>query len=123
MARKILIVDDDPNIRKTLARILTDWGYEASGAADGLAALEAIRSAPPALVLLDMQMPGMGGLEFLKAVRAVQPDLAVIMITGVEDEEQAKKSMELGASDYIVKPFDFDYLRDSVRAKLATVLE
>ena len=123
MKRSILVVDDDPNIRKTLSRIIAGWGYDVEEATDGNDALRHVAQHKPALVLLDIQMPGMGGLEFLKKAHEASPDLAIIMVTGVEDEQQARKAMELGAADYIVKPFDFDYLQTSVKAKLATIVE
>ncbi len=121
MAYKILIVDDEETIRRTISRILKSDDYEVATAENGVAALEWVAANSPDLVLLDINMPKMDGIEFLKKARKIKADLAVIMLTASMDEQEALKTMELGASDYITKPVDVQYLLTSVQAKLATL--
>ncbi|MFH2201478.1 MAG: response regulator [Elusimicrobiota bacterium] len=119
MAYKILVVDDEDSVRRAIRRILESDNYEVAEAGNGLEALEWVRRSLPDLILLDLNMPKMGGLEFLQAARKINANLAVIMLTASVDEQEAAKTMELGASDYITKPVDVDYLLSSVQAKLA----
>ncbi|MFQ5693094.1 MAG: response regulator, partial [Nitrospinota bacterium] len=77
---------------------------------------------PPHLVLLDIRMPGMGGVETLKKIKEFDSQIGVIMVTAVHDEEMAKRTMEHGAYDYVTKPIDFNYLNLVVFAKIAEVL-
>lgn len=123
MAHKILVVDDDASVRGVLVRFLKKLGYAVAEAADGAAGLEAVKNDSPSLVLLDIQMPKMTGIEFLREARKLRPELAVIMVTGQGDEEVAQEAMKLGAVDYVSKPLDFGYLETSVKAKLATLLK
>jgi DNA-binding response OmpR family regulator len=118
-ARKILVVDDDELVRNALSRYLTVEGYDVETAADGEAGLKRLHDDPPSLVLLDLNMPKMGGLEFLKAEKTGRVGVPVILVTAVEDEALAKSAMRLGAADYILKPIDFGYLSTAIRAILA----
>ena len=122
MQKTVLIIDDDPDNRILLSRFVTEWGYRAETAAEGKTGLAKLRDINPSLVLLDLIMPGMDGLQFLKSARELRPELAVIVISGVDDEEIAKRAMTLGAVDYLVKPFVASYLENSVRAKLAAII-
>jgi DNA-binding NtrC family response regulator len=119
MDKKILIVDDEPKIRALLEKFLTKKGYQVVTAASGQEAIEKVKTDNPALVLMDIRMPGMDGLTAMKKIKEVSPKVGVIMITGVKDEEVAKKAMELEAFDYITKPFDLNYLETSLMVKLA----
>jgi len=119
MDKKILIVDDEPRIRTVLERFLTRKGYKIVIAASGQEAIEKVKTDNPLVVLLDIRMPGMDGLAAMKKIKEVSPKTGVIMITGVKDEEVAKKAMELEAFDYITKPFDLNYLETCLMVKLA----
>src|SRR5215213_6989325 len=95
----ILLVDDDAHVRKSVCRLLRVWGYDARAVADGEAGLDAMREAPPALVLLDVTMPGLSGLGVLQAI-AADPALAgvpVVMLSGEDDTRTREEAARLGA--------------------------
>lgn len=121
MEATVLVVDDDLTVQETLQRFLEQKGYEVHTAADGEAALEAVQRLGPDIMLLDIRMPGMDGLEVLQRIRDEEIDVGVIMISGQADEETARRTLEQGAADYITKPFDLDYLELSLVAKLMTL--
>jgi DNA-binding NtrC family response regulator len=107
---RILIVDDEEIVRESLCSWLEKDGYTVETAADGLTALERLRQSEWSILLVDLKMPGMDGLQVLDAARKIHPALAVVMITAYATVETAVKAIKLGASDYIVKPFDPDEL-------------
>jgi len=113
-AGKVLVVDDEPEVRQVLLEFLTGRGYEVSAAAGGAEALDIVETIRPNLVLLDVAMPGMDGVETLKRIVAVDPSLAVIMVTANADIGVTSKLLALGAVDYVPKPFDLDYLDQAV---------
>lgn len=115
---KILVVDDEKEFCNLLQRFLTKVGYEVDIALDGEAALENIKVDPPSLVLLDMKMPGMGGLEVLERIREKGTKPPVIMITASSEEELRQKALSMGANGYFIKPIDFKLLEDIVTASL-----
>lgn len=117
-AKKILIVDDNLQIRSLLERFLIKKGFYALTAASGEEALEKIKTAKPLIVLLDIKMPGMDGLMTLKRIKEINEDIGVIMITGVEDENIGEEALKLGAYDYITKPLDLDYLEMCLLTKI-----
>ncbi len=121
MAGRVLVVDDDPNVQEILREFLSAKGYEVISAGDGAEGLRRVKEERPHLILLDIQMPKMDGLEVLRQLRAIDPAVGVIMITGVNEEEIARKAMELGAFDYIVKPLDLPYLEQSLWYKITTM--
>ena len=123
MVANILVVDDDPSVRTLLSSFLKLLGYDFQLAEDGQAALDSIRKNRPDLVLLDIAMPKMGGLEFLKASKSIYPELPVIMITARVDDELAKTAMEGGAADYITKPIGLEYLATTIKAMLAITMD
>jgi DNA-binding NtrC family response regulator len=102
----ILIVDDEEIVRESLSGWLEKDGYTVSTAPDGPTALERVREGAWSILLVDLKMPGMDGLQVLEAARKLQPDAAVVMITAYATVETAVKAIKLGATDYIVKPFD-----------------
>lgn len=104
-ARTILVVDDDPSNRMTVEKILQKEGYRVLLASEGAEALTLIRRDPVALVLTDFKMPGMTGIELLRAARAIQPDLEVVIMTAYGTVEAAVEAMKDGAYDFISKPF------------------
>jgi two-component system nitrogen regulation response regulator NtrX len=115
---RILIVDDEKNIVGSLQDILSDEGYEVHTASDGLDALEMIQADPPDLVLLDIWLPGMDGIEVLKAVKAYYPEIQVLIMSGHGTIDTAVKATKLGASDFIEKPFSLDALTQSIEKAL-----
>ena len=108
MFPSILIVDDEPSILKTLGGLLSDEGFEVITAPNGYEALKIIDTEPPDLVLLDIWMPGIDGIETLKEIRKENPYIQVIIITGHGNIETAVKATKLGAFDLIEKPLSID---------------
>jgi DNA-binding response OmpR family regulator len=120
MSKVILVVDDEPNILLSLEYLMQQAGYEVRSARDGDAALEAMESALPDLVLLDVMMPKRDGYEVCQAIRA-RPEwkgVKVIMLTAKGREVEREKGMSLGADDYVTKPFATQELVDKVRQVL-----
>ncbi|HYB20755.1 MAG TPA: sigma-54 dependent transcriptional regulator, partial [Thermodesulfobacteriota bacterium] len=118
MAKQILVVDDEERIRQSLNGILKDEGYEVLEAKDGAQALKQIDSDPPELILLDIWMPGMDGMEVLERVKGQIPNLPVIMISGHGNIELAVKAVKLGAYDFIEKPLSLEKVLLSVNNAL-----
>jgi response regulator RpfG family c-di-GMP phosphodiesterase len=114
----VLVVDDEEPIRRTLVRYLAGAGYHAIGAASAEAGLEAVRSHTVAAVLSDIRMPGMSGVDFLSRALAVDPDLAVIMLTGVDEPTTAIQCLRQGAADYLIKPVELEELGLALRYAL-----
>jgi DNA-binding response OmpR family regulator len=107
MKPRILVVDDIEDLRELLAVALSPIA-EVSQAADGRGALLKMKSEKPALVLLDISLPDMSGLDVLAAARKLNPELIVVMLTGDADTTVAKKALSLGASAFVTKPFSMD---------------
>lgn len=103
---RVLIVDDEENLRQTLARILRTAGCETSEAAQGKEALTLIQHNSYDLVFLDINLPGMNGIQVLSKIRKIDPDLSVIILTGFGTLETAMEALRLGALDYLLKPYD-----------------
>jgi len=116
-AGRILIVDDDPQIRRVMRVTLTGQEYEVDDAKDGEATLEKLRAQRFDLVLLDMNMPGMTGLETCRAIRA-QSEIAIIMLTVRDSEEDKVEALDAGADDYVTKPYNAPELLARIRAAL-----
>ncbi len=121
MAR-ILVVDDEIAIVDVLKSFLEDKGHKVFTAFDGEEAVVSAKQERPHLILLDIYLPKLDGLEVLKAVRKFDESVGVIMITAFREEQTAKEALSLGAFDYITKPFDFDYLERSLETKLQLML-
>ncbi|MFC1491580.1 response regulator [Nitrospinota bacterium] len=119
---KILVVDDEQDLLDFMKPALEKKGYEVETASSGEEALEKVKEHRPHLMLLDIRMPGMGGIETLKQAKEIDPRLGVIMVTAVHDEEVAKRAMEFGAHDYVTKPIDFNYLNLTVMTKIVDLL-
>ena len=109
-----LIVDDEKNIRLTLSQALETLGAEIDTAANGEEALTKLKGRKFGLILLDIRMPGMDGMEVLRQVREIRPDIRVIMITAYGTVESAVEAMKLGAVDFLQKPFDPEEIRELV---------
>ncbi|MCM8831487.1 MAG: response regulator [Candidatus Omnitrophica bacterium] len=106
----ILIVDDEEGIRRVLCEFCKNLGYKTIEAKNGKEAIQIVNSENISVVLLDMRMPEMDGIQTLQKLLEINPKLKIIMITAVDDEDKVKKTIELGASGYLLKPFDFVYL-------------
>ena len=117
MAR-ILVVDDEQDVCDMLEKFLKIKGYEVSTALSGEDALALVKKEKPHIVLLDIRMPEMDGLECLERIKEIDKEIGVIMITALKQEEVGKKAMELGAYDYITKPLSLQYLQDCLMVKL-----
>ena len=110
MSKRILVVDDDAAIRKTFEQHLTEQGYSVSTAESAEEALSHLQDIEPALMIADIRMPGIDGIELLKRVKAVTDDIDVLVMTAHEDMETAVAAMKAGAYDYLVKPLDLDQI-------------
>ncbi|MBC7927613.1 MAG: response regulator transcription factor [Bryobacteraceae bacterium] len=117
---RILVVDDEPQIRRVMRMTLSAEGYEVYEARTGEKALEELRAHRFDLVLLDMNLPGAGGLEICRAMRA-NSDIAVVMLTVRNTEEDKVAALDAGADDYITKPFSTPELLARIRASLRRV--
>ena len=115
---KILVVDDDAGHRSMLLTLLADWGYCLEGARDGETAVALCRSQPFELVLMDVRMTGMSGIEALKEIKSRQPDLPILIMTAYSDVKTAVEAIKSGAYDYLTKPLDFDDLRHGMERAL-----
>ncbi|PPH54095.1 MtrAB system response regulator MtrA [Rathayibacter sp. AY1E2] len=117
MSARILVVDDDAALAEMIGIVLRADGYDVSFCADGSGALEAFRRARPDLVLLDLMLPGIDGIEVCRAIRA-ESGVPVIMLTAKSDTSDVVQGLESGADDYMVKPFDPKELVARIRTRL-----
>ncbi|HYU77323.1 MAG TPA: sigma-54 dependent transcriptional regulator, partial [Ktedonobacteraceae bacterium] len=120
MSLSILIIDDEPHLPHQFARYLKKHGYEVFTAADGEAGLQELQKNSIDLVLLDLRLPKMGGMDVLKEIRQGDQELPVVMLTAHGDVQTAVTAMKLGASDYLLKGFDLDELLVVVQRALET---
>jgi two-component system KDP operon response regulator KdpE len=116
-AGKILVVDDDPQIRRVMKATLVGHGYEVTEARTGEEALEGLSGEMPNLVLLDMNMPGMGGLETCRAIRSGS-DIPVIILSVRNTQKDKVAALDAGADDYVTKPFGIEELLARIRAAM-----
>src|SRR3989441_396706 len=114
----LLIADDDPGLRQSLERTLTREGYRVILASDGNAALERLQAGGVDLVLTDLKMPGLSGIELLRAVKAIASEVDVILLTAFGTVEEAVKAMKEGAYDFLTKPFQRAQLLRLIRQAL-----
>jgi two-component system response regulator AtoC len=119
--RHVLIVDDDPAIRNLLLDFLEGRGYRADCAEDGESALRWLSECCPDMLLLDVHLPGITGIDVLKKARALHPKLPVIVISGYAEEELAREALRLGAYDFFLKPFDLKQVELRLSIKLDLV--
>ena len=115
---KLLIVDDEVEICEFLKSFFEDRDFKVAVAHDGAKALEMAGLFQPEVVLLDIQMPGMDGLQALKKIKEMHPKVKVIMVTAVETQEKIEEAMRLGADNYITKPLSLEYLEKDVQDKI-----
>ena len=122
MKKRILLVDDEPGIRVSLKMVLEPT-YEVICASDAKEGLELFRRESPNLVLLDLVLPGMDGMELLQTLRSEDHSIPVIMLTATQTVKTAVDAMKLGAADYLTKPFDIEELRLIAAKTLAATAE
>jgi two-component system response regulator MprA len=121
--KKILVVDDEPEVRQLMEHFLTERGYEVRIAENGRLGLLALDAFAPDVVLLDMHMPEMDGLETLRQLAVRAPSLPVIMVTVNDDMETTSRLLQMGAADYVPKPFNLDYLEQAINIQLSAAGE
>ncbi|MBU4252950.1 MAG: response regulator, partial [Candidatus Omnitrophica bacterium] len=117
---RILVIDDDKDLRFNLSSILKDEGYDVIAVGDGREALKAVQNNSPNLALLDIRLPSMNGMEILEKLKRIDKDLIIIMLTAYAEVKDAVKAMKLGAFDYITKPFDNEELILIIKRALQT---
>jgi DNA-binding response OmpR family regulator len=115
---RVLLVEDDRDIAEPLARALAREGYDVSEAGDGRVALDAVLGVPPDLIILDIGLPGMDGLDVCRHVREAKPRLPIIVLTARDGEQDTVAGLDAGADDYVTKPFRVAVLLARVRAML-----
>ncbi|MBI5231254.1 MAG: response regulator transcription factor [Coriobacteriales bacterium] len=120
MAR-VLVVEDDPIIRQTVEYALKRAGFDTASAADGDRALHSAREFSPDLVLLDLMLPGMDGYQVAEQLRTTDKEVAIIMVTALDQDRDKVRGLDAGADDYITKPFSMEELLARVRANLRRV--
>ncbi|HEY8668419.1 MAG TPA: response regulator [Tepidisphaeraceae bacterium] len=127
---RVMVVEDEPRLRELLMHALTDWGMAVTGARSGEEALRLAGAEPPQIAVLDLNLPGMGGMECLEQLRQKSPDLQAIVLTGFGDLEAAKKAIHLNVVEFLTKPChlgDLEVALDRARRRLPermpTVLE
>jgi len=122
-AARILVIDDNPDVVDILVTCLRSEGYGMLGALTSDEALKLVILSQPDLVLLDILMPGLNGIDVLKRIRSINPTTKVIMVTGNADLRLAREALELGADAYIDKPFDLAYLKRVVALALRSEID
>src|SRR5438093_8817622 len=113
--RTILVADDDASIRSLLKQLLADQGYAVLEAATGSEVVEQVKDSGPDLVIMDVRMPELDGIEALQKVKTSSPKTSVLIMTAFGSSNFAIKAMELGAFDYITKPFELDKISHTVK--------
>src|SRR5215472_7718237 len=108
---KVLIVEDEENERIGLAELVSRWGYLTETASNGVEALDKVVSWSPTIVITDLKMPRMGGMELIERLESQPQTMAVVVVTAQGTIDSAVRAMRMGAYDYITKPFDFNRLR------------
>ena len=118
MALSILVVDDDDDVRAVLTRYLKRRGYIVDSAADGEEALAAVREHDPDVMLLDIYLPKMSGLDVLYAMQGERSHTRTIALSGIPDDQMVQNTRQLGAVAFMAKPFDFPTLTEEIDASL-----
>lgn len=114
----VLVIDDQPGIRRLLAEVLQEDGYDVEVAANGQEALQKVKEITPGLILMDMKMPGMDGLETFRELKKIGKAERVVMMTAYGELELVKEAINLGAYKYITKPFDINVIKATVKEAL-----
>jgi CheY-like chemotaxis protein len=123
LRKRILVADDETSVVKVLIDRLNYWGYEVEAAADGQETLERLESFNPQLLILDLKMPKLGGMQVLEETNKKYPHIGVLILTASPSESTLKTCLDKGAVDYILKPFNPEKLRESVERTLTTTVK
>ncbi len=118
---RLLVVDDEPSVCAFVQDYFSPKGYEVIPAATGQEGLRRLREDRPHLLLLDIMLPDVDGLDVLREAKAIDPALSVVMLTGVLDEDIGRQALQQGACDYVTKPVDLNHLERVVWYMLATM--
>jgi len=119
---KMLVVDDEPEICDFLKNFFIEKKYDVQTATSGEEALSQVRKDKPHVMLLDIKMPGISGIDVLRQVKQIDRSIKVIMVTVIEDRNMAGLAKEFGANDYVTKPFSLGYLERDVMKKIVELL-
>lgn len=117
--KNMLVVDDEAEICDFLKTYFEEREFNVRTAGTGVAALKAVDQEPPHVVLLDLHMPGLDGMQVLKQIKEKHPGVKVIMVTALETRDKIEEAMRLGADNYITKPLSLEYLEKDVQQKIA----
>ena len=117
--KNMLVVDDEAEICDFLKSYFEEREFNVRTAGTGAAALKAVEQNPPHVVLLDLHMPGIDGMQVLKQIKEKHPGVKVIMVTALETRDKIEEAMRLGADNYITKPLSLEYLEKDVQQKIA----
>lgn len=117
---RLLIVDDEAEIPRLLEWHMTAQGYDVHTALEGAEALQKVRALFPDAVLLDIVMPGRGGIEVLREIKKISPRIAVVMMTAVIDDQMMETALQSGADGYVIKPFDLYAIGKELREAIDT---
>ena len=120
MKKRILIADDETSVVKVLIDRFNNWGYDVEAAYDGEETLEKVESFNPQLLILDIKMPKLGGMEVLEQTKKRYPQISIIILTASPSENTFRTCLEKGAADYILKPFNLENLRANIKKALTT---
>jgi len=123
---KVLLVEDEARLREMLSRALAEMGFEPTAVSSGESALRMLEQNPHGIIILDLNLPGMSGMEFLTAVRGRRPEVQVIVLTGFGDLDAAKKAIHLDVVDFLTKPCalgDLEIALDRARSRLRKEIE
>ena len=115
---KIIVVDDEPDIGEILTRFLAKKNYEVASFTSGKEALEYLKTNEVNLLLTDMAMPEMNGIELIRATKGLQPNLPILLMTGTPNAEMMNELIKYTISDYIAKPFELDSLEKVIASRL-----
>lgn len=121
MKPKILVIDDEQEICDLLETFLRREGYEVVTSTSAIDGIDKVKTENPHVICLDIRMPEMDGLEVMKKIREVNKEVTILMATAVMDDKISEEAAKLGAYDYIVKPFDLNYLKKILQIKSATM--
>lgn len=119
---KMLVVDDEVEICDFLKTFFEERNYKVFTALNGESAIRMVDQERPAVVLLDIKMPGLDGIEVLKRIKAVRPETKVIMVTALETRDKIDEATRMGADNYITKPLSLEYLESDVKDKLESLV-
>ena len=119
---QILVIDDEKDICDLFKKALTDEGYSVFTALDGISGLDIVRKSRPDVVLLDLKMPKMDGIEALQEIKKIDKNIVIIVITGFGTMDTARMAMKFGAFDYITKPLDLEYVKAVIKDGLKLTL-